>query len=84
MYYMPHKSHHIKCVTCVKTQILPIKTAGPTGPAGHFALRTVSKYHIPGLVYDMKSVAALKIEFIAPIPEQTGTPTIHTTLICAS
>ncbi len=29
------------------------------------------------LVYDLKSVGALKIEFDAPIPEQTGTPTMH-------
>ena len=29
------------------------------------------------LVYDLKFVGALKIEFIAPIPEQTGTPTMH-------
>ncbi len=29
------------------------------------------------VVYDLKSVGALKIEFIAPIPEQTGTPTMH-------
>ncbi len=29
------------------------------------------------LVYDLKFVGALKIEFVAPIPEQTGTPTMH-------
>ncbi len=29
------------------------------------------------LVYDMKYVGALKIEFVAPIPEQNGTSTMH-------
>ena len=29
------------------------------------------------IVYDLKSVEALKIEFVAPIPEQIGTSTMH-------
>ena len=29
------------------------------------------------LVYDLKSVGALKIEFVAPIPEQIATYTMH-------
>ncbi len=29
------------------------------------------------LVYDLKSVGALKIEFVAPIPEQISTYTMH-------
>ncbi len=31
----------------------------------------------PHIVYDLKSVGALEIEFVAPIPEQIATTTMH-------
>ncbi len=34
-------------------------------------------FNIPFIVYDLKSVGALKIEFVAPMPEQNGTSTMH-------
>ncbi len=32
---------------------------------------------MPFIVYRLKSVGALKMKFVAPMPEQINTPTMH-------
>ena len=39
--------------------------------------RIVDSFYKTVIVYDLKSVGSLKIEFVAPIPEQLKTITIH-------
>ncbi len=34
-------------------------------------------YILPLVVYDLKSVGALEIKFVAPTPEQIATTTMH-------
>ncbi len=46
-------------------------------------MQRLANLHLPcydiviSLVYDLKSVGALKIGFVAPTPEQNGTSTMH-------